>query len=241
MTHTEPAVKPRRYDATRRQDAAARTRSRVLDTAEQLLLRDGYAATTVSAIAEAAQVSDVLIYKRFGGKAGLVAEIQRRGLEGAGPVPAPERSDATAAGNQPASELLQSWAALATEVTPRTAPIMLLVRDAATTDPELATLHERMTQQRLDRMTINARRLTQHTGTRPELTVNRIRDILWTVTSPELYDMLIQQRGWTLSSYGDFLNATMASQLLQSTHNESEKNRRRKQGTRRHQQRIDPP
>jgi hypothetical protein len=118
---------------------------------------------------------------------------------------------------------------------------MLLVRDAAATDPELAALHERMTQQRLDRMTINARRLTQHTGTRPDLTVKQIGDILWTVTSPELYDLLIQQRGWTLSGYRDFLNATMASQLLQSTHGEPEKDRRRRQGEPRHQPRIEPP
>jgi hypothetical protein len=54
-------------------------------------------------------------------------------------------------------------------------------------------------------MTLNGCRLTQHTGNRPG-----------TLSSPELYVLLIQQRGWTLSAYSDFLNAAMASQLHQS-------------------------
>lgn len=217
----EPAVKTRRYDATRRKEAAAATRERVLDTAERLLLRDGYAGTTITAIAAAAQVSAVLIYKRFGGKPGLVAQIQTRGLQGVGPVPAPERSDAAATGDKPAAELLKSWATLTTEVSPRTAPITLLVRDAAATDPELAALYEKMTYQRLDRMTVNAGRLAKHPGTRPDLTVDQIRDVLWTVSSPELYDLLVQQRGWTLSAYGDFVHNVMAGQLLQPTTEQS--------------------
>ena len=89
--------KGRRYDATRRRKQAARNRERVLDVAEEILLERGYAETTVSAIARAAEVSPELIYKTFGGKAGLVREIQRRGLQGAGPIPAETRSDAMSA------------------------------------------------------------------------------------------------------------------------------------------------
>src|SRR3954471_5818008 len=116
-------VKRRRYDASRRRAEAARTHAQVLEVAERLLLSNGYAATNVAAVASAAGVSAELIYKSFGGKAGLVREIQRRGLLGAGPVPAPDRSDVVAAGTLDARSLLREWSRLATEVAPRVSPI----------------------------------------------------------------------------------------------------------------------
>ncbi len=212
---SDAGVKSRRYDASGRRAEAARTRARVLDVAERLLLAQGYAGTSVSVIAAAADVSAELIYKAFGGKAGLVREIQRRGLLGAGPVPAPARSDAVAATGIDARTLLSEWAQLSTEVAPRVSPIMLLVRDGAATDDDLAALLEEMAAQRLARMTVNAERLGAHDGVRPGLAVRQIRDVLWTYTAPELYDLLVVQRGWTVEDYRDFLFQGMSGQLLE--------------------------
>jgi AcrR family transcriptional regulator len=208
-------VKPRRYDASRRRADAARTRTRMLDTAERMLLANGYAATTVAAIAAAAGVSAELIYKSFGGKAGLVRAIQQRGLLGAGPVGAPTRSDALSATDLDARSLLREWSVLSTEVAPLTAPIMLLVRAAAANDGDLADLVEEMADQRLQRMALNAERLTAHAGVRGDLTVEQIRDILWTYTSPELFDLLVGRRGWTIDGYRDYLFRGLCGQLLQ--------------------------
>jgi AcrR family transcriptional regulator len=212
----DPGVKTRRYDTSRRRAEAARTHARVLEVAEQLLLWDGYAATSVAAVATAAGVSTELIYKTFGGKAGLVREIQRRGLLGAGPVPAPDRSDAVSATDLDARSLLREWTQLSTEVAPRVAPIMLLVRSAAATDADLADLLKQMAAQRLERMALNAERLTAHAGVRRDLTVEQIRDVMWTYTSPDLYDLLVTQRGWTVDQYRDFLFRGMSSHLLES-------------------------
>jgi AcrR family transcriptional regulator len=209
-------VKGRRYDATQRRKQAARNRERVLDVAEEILLERGYAETTVSAIARAAEVSPELIYKTFGGKAGLVREIQRRGLQGVGPVPAETRSDAMSATEPDAAVIIREWARLSTEVAPRVSPIMLLVRSAAANDHDLVELLEEMDTQRLERMTHNAERLMRRPEVRPELSVEQIRDILWTYSSPDLYQLLVLQRGWTLAAYGDFLFHGMAGQLLNS-------------------------
>jgi len=209
-------VKRRRYDASRRRAEAARTHAQVLEVAERLLLSNGYAATSVAAVATAAGVSAELIYKVFGGKAGLVREIQRRGLLGAGPVPAPERSDAVSAADIDARSLLREWTRLSTEVAPRVAPIMLLVRSAAAADADLADLLEQMAAQRLERMALNAERLTAHAGVRRDLTVEQIRDVMWTYTSPDLYDLLVGQRGWTVDQYRDFLFRGLSGQLLES-------------------------
>jgi len=50
----------------------------VLDVAEALIVRDGYQATSVEAIARAAQVSKKTIYSQFENKAGLFAAIVDR-------------------------------------------------------------------------------------------------------------------------------------------------------------------
>jgi len=74
-------VKPRRrYDSRRRQQRALRTRIAVLETAQQLFLTRGYAATTIASLAETADVSVETIYKAFGGKPGLVRAICERAL-----------------------------------------------------------------------------------------------------------------------------------------------------------------
>jgi AcrR family transcriptional regulator len=209
-------VKRRRYDASRRQAAAAATQARVLEVAERLFLTDGYAATSLAVIAATAGVSPELIYKAFGGKAGIVREIQRRGLLGGGPTPAPDRSDAAAASSIDARTLLEEWTQLSTEVAPRVAPIMLLVRTAAATDADLVELLGQMAAQRMDRMALNARRLRGRPGVRPELGVDQIRDVLWTYTSPDLYELLVDHRGWTLTEYRDFLLRGLCGQLLHS-------------------------
>jgi AcrR family transcriptional regulator len=207
-------VKGRRYDSTRRRQAAAETRDRVLDVAEAALLRDGYAASTLAGIARAAGVSTELIYKAFGGKAGLVREIQRRGLHGAGATPAEARSDDISRGQGDVASVIRGWAKLATEVAPRVSPVILLVRSGAAHDDELTGLLAEIAEQRLVRMTHNAERLTEHTGLRAGLTVEQVRDILWTYSSPDVYDLLVTQRGWTLDAYEEFLVNGMTGQLL---------------------------
>src|SRR6478672_3009653 len=100
----------RRYDSSRRQDRARRVHAHVLDVAERLFLRGGYASTTVAAVAAAAGVSVETIYKTFGGKPGLIRAIQQAGLAGIGPVPAPDRSDEMSAQDLPPVTILRRWA-----------------------------------------------------------------------------------------------------------------------------------
>jgi AcrR family transcriptional regulator len=69
-------VKPRRrYDASRRQEQARRSRWAVLQAARRLFLEHGYAATTMPAIATAAGVSVQSVYKAFGNKPALLKTV----------------------------------------------------------------------------------------------------------------------------------------------------------------------
>ena len=207
----------RRYDSSGRRERAREARDQIAGIAEDLFLSRGYAATTVAAIAAQARVSVETIYKGFGGKPGLVRAIVERGLAGAGPVPAEQRSDQIRATEPDPRQILTAWGAFLTEIAPRTAPILLLTRDAAASDPELAALLDEVSAARLERMTVNARALSDAGHLRPGITVAQAADILWTYSSPELYDLLVLRRGWSPDHYGHFTALAMIAALLPPT------------------------
>ncbi len=215
MAPPDAAVKPRRrYDSSRRLQQARRSRDRIIELAEELFLRDGYAATTVAAIAKRAGVSVDVIYKTFEGKPGLVRAIYRRALEGEGPVPAEQRSDRIQAEERDPRRIISAWGRFVTEIAPRGAPVVLMIRAAAATDPELVPLVEEIDADRLRRMTANARRLHEAGHLRAGVSVSAAADILWTYSSPELYELLVLRRRMPVVRYGRFVADAMAAALL---------------------------
>lgn len=209
-----PVKTPRRYDASRRREQAARTQEAVLTVARRLLLEDGYAATTVARIAADAETSVDTVYKTFGGKSGIVRELWRRSLAGRGPVPAPVRSDALSASESDPARVLRGWGAFTTEVAPIGAPIMLLIRAAAATDPEMSALFAEAENQRRTRMRHNARRLQRRGWLRPGVTLAQATDILWTYSSAEVYELLVLRSGWSIDRYGRFVGDALVAALL---------------------------
>ena len=215
MEQNDPAVKPpRRYDARGRRAQAERTRAEIVDAAQRLFLAHGYAATTVAAIAADANVSVETIYKAFGGKPGLVRAIREHALQGAGPTPAEDRSDELQAREQDPRAIIRGWGILTTEVAPRVAPILLLVRDAAS-DPEIERLRAELDEQRLTRMTLNAQTLALGGHLRSDVSVERAAELLWTYTAPELYELLVRKRGWSPELFGTFVADALIAALLQ--------------------------
>lgn len=202
----------RSYDARSRQAQAERTRELLLDAARGLLLTDGYAATTMALVARACDVSVESVYKRFGGKPGLVRAVVDKALAGEGRTPAEQRSDALSATDP--ELLLRGWAQLTAEVAPRVAPILLLVRAAASHDQELFELAGELDQTRRRRMTDNAGRLAAAGQLRPGLTVEHAADVLWAYSSPELYDLLVLRSSWELPRYARFVEDGLRAHLL---------------------------
>lgn len=205
----------RPYDSARRQEQARQTRAEIIDVARRRFLDDGFAATRIAAIAREAGVSVDTVYKAFGGKPGLVSAICQEALTGEGPVPAETRSDAMQAAERDPREIIRGWAELTTEVAPRIAPILLLVRAAATADPAMARLHSQLNAQRLERMTHNALSLANAGSLRADVTVERAGEILWTYSSPEIYELLVLRRGWPLDGYGRFIADAIIAALLE--------------------------
>ena len=91
---------------------------------------------------------------------------------------------------------------------------MLLLRTAADNDPEAANLYAEICQTRLDRMAENAQFLANCGVLRPGVTADEARDVLWSCTSPEFYDLMVLQRGWTTTRFGKLIADTIAGALL---------------------------
>lgn len=203
----------RTYDSSGRQQRARLQHAETLDTAQRLFLEHGYATTTIESIAEAVGVSPATIYKSHGGKAGLIRQLCQRALAGPGPVPAQELSDALRSNGDP-HVLIEGWARLTVKVSPLIAPLLLLLRDAALADPEAAALRDGLDHARLARMAENAQHLAVAGHLRPDVTTHQARDVLWLCSSPELYELLITHRRWSLTNYRRFIADTMTGTLL---------------------------
>jgi len=204
----------RRYDSSGRRERARQTRDQITGIARELFLSGGYADTTVTAIAAAAHVSVETIYKGFGGKPGLVRAIIEQGLAGEGPVPAEQRSDHVRDTEPDPRRILAAWGAFMAEVGPRVAPILVLARDAAASDPEVAVVVDQISAARLERMTVNARGLARAGHLRPGITVEQAADMMWACCSPELYDLLVLRRGWSPERLGQFIAEALDGALL---------------------------
>jgi AcrR family transcriptional regulator len=168
-------------------------------------------------IAADAGTSVDTIYKAFGGKAGLVRTLWRQALEGEEPTPAPTRSDQLSQTETDPVRVLHGWGRFTTELAPRAAPILLLVKAAAATDSDMALLLADSEQQRRTRMRHNARRLQRRGWLRAGVTLAQATDILWTYSSAELYDLLVLRSGWPVERYGAFIGDALVAALLPPT------------------------
>jgi AcrR family transcriptional regulator len=188
-----------------------------LDAAHRRFLADGFTATTISSIADDAAVSVDTIYKAFGGKPGLVKALCERALTGSGTIPAELRSNELQTVTPDPRELLHGLGALTTEIAPRIAPLLLLLATAAEADHEVAQLRAELDSSRLARMTRVATVLASKTNLRADLSIHEAAQVMWTYSSPELYQLLVIKCGWPPDRFGRFVGEALGAALLPDT------------------------
>jgi AcrR family transcriptional regulator len=207
----------RAYDSPLRREQARRTQRRIVDAAYRLLLEQGYAATTMAGVAAEAGVSAQTVYKAFGTKATLVKRVYDVTLIGDDePVPLGERPDVKAAYENPDARALLAWYAdLGRTLMERLAPLLsVIVSGARAGEAELADLLATMNGERLVGTRMAAARLDELGALRPGMSVDEARDVLWTLNSLEVWDLLVVQRGWTPEAYSTWVARAMADGVL---------------------------
>ena len=97
----------------------------------------------------------------------------------------------------------------------RLGPFYARIREGAGAgDPDLTALLETTAKERLVGATEVVESLRKLGPLRPGLTAARARDIVWTHTSYEMWDLLVRQRGWSARAYADYLGSSMSRALL---------------------------
>lgn len=210
-------VKPRRrYDSSRRQEQARANRWAVLHAARDLFLERGFASTTMPAIAEAAGVSVPTVYKAFGNKPRLAKAVFDVAMAGDGePVPMLQRASLGRVRDEPDPRTkLRLYGEFLAEVAPRHVPVQLVIRDAATSDPEAREVWAELQAERLKGMSLFARALDDDGHLRPGISTNVARDVLWAYNSAELFQLLVLERGWSPKRYGRWVADALVAALI---------------------------
>ena len=212
----EPVKTTRRYDSPRRREQAAATRRIVLDAAQPLFERQGYAATTMAAIAEGAGVSLKTVYVIFETKSGVLRALWNLLLRGDDDdVPVAERAWYREVVEEPDPERqLRLGARGARRVKERAGALMGVIRTAAELDPDIAALWGRIQSEFHANQRVIVQSLHDRGALRPGLGVDRATDVLWTLNHPDVWLLLVGQRGWTPAQFEAWFGDTVVAQLL---------------------------
>jgi AcrR family transcriptional regulator len=216
MPASEVNGRRRAYDNTRRTEQAAANRRRVLAATHRVLIERGYAATTVNAIAAEAKVSREMIYKAFGSKLALVTRLYDVRLIGDDEErPLVERPEWAAMMAEPsAGTLLLRYAAIVRDLYERLGPLLgVLLLAARSGEPDLTAFGADTDRQRLAGAGRVVDAVVERGGLRGGLDRERAIDVVWTLNSPDVYQLLRGGRGWSHDEYEDWLGRSLVDAL----------------------------
>jgi AcrR family transcriptional regulator len=204
-------------DKVRAPQARTRLAQRaVLDAARGLFIERGYGATTIDAISTASDVPPATVYRLFSSKQGILKALLDRSIAGDDePVAVADRPPVQSMLSAPEpDELLARLAAISVDINQRTAPIYRILVSAAASDPDAAALLDQLTHQRQQGQAVIARSLARAGSLRPKLREREAADIIHALMSPEVYGLLVVDRGWSAERYERWLTETLIDQLL---------------------------
>jgi AcrR family transcriptional regulator len=213
---TRLTTSKRRYNSTRRQAQANETRRKIIDAANKLFLLQGYPGATIESIAQEAGVSPETVYAVFGNKRSILTNLIDVLVGGDNlPIPLLQRSGPQAVlhENDPV-RLLNLFAQDISAILERVAPVFEIIRSAAMKETDIADLLKNVLDQRMK----NLRAVSQHLAAlgsfREGLDEAQATEIIWVITSPEVFSLLLKDRGWTKEHYVHWLSDTLIRLLL---------------------------
>jgi AcrR family transcriptional regulator len=206
-------VKRRTYVSALRKEQAARTRMLITEAAAELFVSEGYARTTVRAIAERAGVAPDTVYAVFSSKVGVLTAVLNARLAPSGEASVMDRAESRAVRDEPDQRRqLHRFAHDMAGVSAQIRPIYEVLRTAGSAEPEVGQVFTEMERHRLAHM----HQLAGWFARRGPLRVSRDRaaDILFVLASPDVARMLCDVRGWSQAQHAAWLETMLSCALL---------------------------
>ncbi len=187
----------------------------MVGAARQLFERDGYPATSIAAVAKAAQVTPRTIYLGFETKAGLLRAVWNSALRGDvdSPPVAEQRWFREVLAEPDPARTLRLNARNSRRFKQRSTALLQVIRDAAPLEPEIAELWHRI-QAEYHANQLQVVRSLAPGALKPGLDAQRAADIIWTLNHPNTWIQLSVLRGWTPARYARWVADTSCEQLL---------------------------
>ncbi len=202
----DPDTRPTNLHTARRAD----TEQRIIDAATELFLANGYAATTLTAVANTAGVGDRTVYVRFGTKAALLKRAVDVAIVGdTAPVDVQGREWFIRATSAPTlAERVEAMASGSAALFGRAGPLLAVAREAEATEPTIAAAAQ-------------AGRMATHASVRKVwerlhadgLLAPRF-DLEWAVATTSLlahadtYHLMTRILGWDIETYERWFRRT---------------------------------
>ena len=207
MKEAEVSTPKRGYDSSGRQAQARATRARIREAAAELFVTQGYAGTSIAAIARAAGVAPQTVYGAFGAKSMILKEAIEVTLAGGDePIPVFDRDDAQRAVRATtAGEAADALARQCRRIFERTADLLHAGDIAALDEPEIAAMAKGGAEGRLQDMRRTIDELAAKGFLREGVTPDHAGDVVWALSSPSVYRSCIHDRGWTPDRYERWL------------------------------------
>jgi AcrR family transcriptional regulator len=205
-------MKKRSYRSPARQRQADETRTRIATAARKLLEEHGYAGMTMEAVAKKAGVAVATVYAVFGSKTGILSEI----LDAARFDDSYQNLVREAMHTADPRERIRFPARIARRIYESEHSVLDLLRGAGAVAPGLARSEAERECTRYDAQAGMIQYLVRSRALRRGLDAQHARDILWSLTSRDLYRMLVRDRGWTAQQYENWLADTLIETLVRN-------------------------
>jgi len=203
-----PDSSRRSYRSPLRAEQAARTREAITRAARELFEAEGFAGTTIAAVATRAGVSAQTVYSAFGSKAGVVRAILGQ-MEGSAQA---EKWSARIATESDPERILGAFAQWTCAFFAASKPVMGLTAAAA---PELVELMVQGDAHRREGVTELVDRVAEMGALRRGLSRRRAVDRVWMLTGVQTFLAATQGCGWSERAYASWLTETLAQQVLE--------------------------
>jgi len=207
---------PKRYTSQVRDEQARRTRRAIVTAAHELFLAQGYAATTIDGIAEAAHVSRRTVFNSVGGKVALLKLALDWAIAGDDePIALADRPAIKAILAEPdPRKALMLWVQTVTDTAARITPLGEVLIAAADIDPAAAQLLADANRNRMLGATVFIRYLASLDGLAVGITEQRAAELCWALTDGHLYRLLVTQRSWSTADFNRWLSNSLTAALL---------------------------
>jgi AcrR family transcriptional regulator len=190
-------------------------RAAVIQAARTLFLERGYAAATIDAISEVSDIPPATVYRLFSSKLGILRALLDVSIAGDDQaVPIQDRPSARALLHVDPNKQLSGFASICRQINSRSAPVYQILVSAAGSDPQAASLLAEYTRKRQEGQGQIARSLAHAGALRPKLKERDAADIIHALMSPEVYWLLVCDRGWRPEQYEQWLTNILIGQLL---------------------------